>query len=106
MKAFEKNTILAELCGWTQIHNANTMEVDGMWKGYPPHGAIIGQPQLIPDFVNDLNATHEAEKHIKNYAGYIAALRNQCRIEELDMTWHATATQKTDCLIASMGLMP
>ena len=29
--------------------------------GYPPKGALIGKKEPLPDYLNDLNAMHEAE---------------------------------------------
>jgi hypothetical protein len=57
----EMRIAIAEECGWTQIHNANTLAMGGIWKGYPPKSPIIGQPELLPDYFNDLNACVEFE---------------------------------------------
>jgi hypothetical protein len=51
------NIAIAEACGWTDI-SQYTQAVDG-WYGYEPEN---GPHSQIPNFCNDLNAMHEAEK--------------------------------------------
>lgn len=58
----EQRISIAEACGWTQIENYNTMSPSGIWVGYPPNQPIVGNKESIPDYCNDLNAMHEAEK--------------------------------------------
>lgn len=38
------------------------MSMRGLWKGVPPKMAIVGKREEIPDYLNDLNEMHEAEK--------------------------------------------
>lgn len=57
-----RNNEIAKFCGWSMIENANTMVLGGAWVGYPPKNQIIGKKERIPNYFNDLNAMHEAEK--------------------------------------------
>jgi hypothetical protein len=55
---------IAELDGWTNIHNANTMAIGGIWRGYPPTGQIIGKPELLPPYLISRDAIVPViEKH-------------------------------------------
>jgi hypothetical protein len=58
----EKRIKIAEICGWTQIENTHTIVAGGVWRGYPPKMQIIGEKELIPDYLNDLNTMASAEK--------------------------------------------
>jgi len=59
MREDEINKAIAEKCGWTSIGPSGRL--DGQLTGYPAKNPIIGHPQEIPDFVNDLNAMRLAE---------------------------------------------
>lgn len=51
---------IAKACGWTMIHQGNTMAMYGTWCGYPPRGQIIGRPDPIPDYDLSLDAIYAA----------------------------------------------
>ena len=59
MTPTEQVRAVLESKGWTQIKNHNTMACDGIWKGYPPKGVIIGHPVPLPDLLHSLDACHE-----------------------------------------------
>lgn len=109
---------IAEACGWSQIKNFHTMKIGGMWLGYPPVNPIIGEPTAIPDYLNDLNQMHEAERQASlgliRCAAYESLLKEiitrdfqsktpETRVAEL-YTWHATATQRAEALLKTLGL--
>jgi hypothetical protein len=52
--AEEKRIKIAEACGWTDVRMAHQILI-----GTRPDGAVWMQ---IPDYLNDLNAMHSAEK--------------------------------------------
>jgi len=57
----EKQRIkIAEACGWTILEPEIHPTITYMW-GYP-FGIICGPRSIVPDYLNDLNAMHEAEK--------------------------------------------
>jgi hypothetical protein len=55
----QQRTAIAEACGW---------ELVGTLRGYPPYAnknrSLAFPPHTIPDYINDLNAMHEAEKSL------------------------------------------
>ena len=68
----EINIAIAEHCGWTRIEELdNTYYADNLdyiiskpdkiWGGVNPK---TGDDDFIPDYCNDLNAMHEAEKEL------------------------------------------
>lgn len=70
-----RNRKIAEFCGWSQLENAHTIILGGEWKGYPPKMQIIGQKEQIPNYFNDLNAMHEAEKSLDDNIKDAGSLR-------------------------------
>ena len=60
MTESEINVAISELLGWSHIENANTMAMDGHWRGYPPKGAIVGRKAPLPNFCDDLNVMRVA----------------------------------------------
>lgn len=87
--------------------------------GYPPEGAIIGKKQSLPDYLNDLNAMHEAENHLKmeeigDYENKIygaTSYRDSVRGEpaifwsqhSLYRNLRATASQRAEALLRTIG---
>ena len=67
------NVAIAEACGWTDI-SQYTQAVDG-WYGYEPEN---GPHSQIPNFCNDLNAMHEAEKMLNSEQKEIYFLDLMC----------------------------
>lgn len=56
------NRAIAEVCGWHDCFSAY-----GEIYGYPPGVDLLkGRAELVPDYCNDLNAMHEAEKVLTN----------------------------------------
>jgi hypothetical protein len=111
---------IAAALGWLEIKNYSTIRVDGLWLGYPPKNPIIGQPVELPDYLNDLNAMHEAEKSLKalldekefSYGLWIEYAKALCRIVEDDQnerimfSWkvfHSTAAQRAEAFLKTIG---
>jgi len=51
------NAAIAEVCGWTNVHPANR-------SGKAPGTDYTSNYEHIPDWCNDLNAMHEAERSL------------------------------------------
>ena len=104
---------IAETCGWTQIVNASTIRVDGLWKGYPPRGQIVGEKAEVPDYLKDLNAMHEAEATLGDKSfDYNEQLANVVfkdpRTSDFcsrpgDYVWHAAADQRAEAFLKTIG---
>lgn len=106
MKPERQRTAIAEACGWTGIapyHN------NGPLWGKSPDGTL----HALPDYLNDLNAMHEAET--EKVLGdrrllYLGALEELLGVEEEPLSaiaeWtvvHATAAQKAEAFLKAMG---
>jgi hypothetical protein len=99
------NFAIVEACGWTDI-SKYTQAVDG-WYGYEPEN---GPHSKIPDYCNDLNAMHEAEKVLTEHQWdeYEKVLRLVCdgcsyyegAGKEL---LHATAKQRAEAFLRTLG---
>lgn len=111
MKPKQQRIAIAEHCGWSRIENAHTMMIGGLWVGYPPNNALVGQKEQIPDYLDDLNAMHEAEEtldtiqHLMFYQEMVHILDTNedgshrygaCLYWE---TMHATASQRCEAFL-------
>ena len=64
--------------------------------------------KYLPDYLNDLNAMHEAEKTIRNpglalWCEYSRTIRRICD-ESLYSEIHATAAQRAEAFLKTLGL--
>jgi hypothetical protein len=90
----QQRIAIAQECGWKQIP-------DGRWK-------LDGKvEQFLPDYLNDLNAMHEAEKVLKEdseaaFRGWLWLAHGQpemrCKII------HATAAQRAKAFLRTLDL--
>lgn len=105
---------IAEACGWLSIAKKDE---DGKIFGHYPlflepkiygeeHRTLVGVYE-IPDYLNDLNAMHEAEKEIiarnkmNGFDGYENTL---CGIIDNGNCVHATASQKAEAFLRTLDL--
>lgn len=102
----EKRIYVAELCGWTNIF------WDGDdWVGTPLNKiyTLSGREPSIPDYLNDLNAMHEAEKIFiqedgcvwgKDWETYCKHLEKICFLAEpTNCLMRATASQRAKAFV-------
>lgn len=103
MKPEDQRIALAQWCGW-RLRNASSM-MPGTY--YHIDKAVNAQP---PDYLNDLNAMHEAEKGLKASCDphqateamlYREHLRN---IAGKGGAYTATAAQRAEALLRTVGL--
>jgi len=102
----QKRIAIAEACEWTGIYPRG---VDGCpvgWKGKIESERPHGQGSCpIPDYLNDLNAMHEAEKSCftegNAWADYFDALAEICDLCNDPIT--ATAAQRADAFLLATG---
>ena len=118
MKPEEQRIAIAKACGWTRIEGR---------KGLPP-GKTSHAPSLalsdsddgwlfLPDYLNDLNAMHEAEKVLSNeqaftmreHAWSIASFKDgKCghasRDEQGRNCYNATAAQRAEAFLRTLNL--
>lgn len=130
MNPKEKNIKIAEACGWKKIEPI-TIEymyrAGAMTSGTATWENEKGEPMLeewIPDFCNDLNAMHKAERSLKiEGEGKYGDLLSQMIREKENLRWgdkptkkfpfngwgyfslaHLTASQKADAFLKTIGL--
>ena len=98
---------IAEACGWTA-----TVDDDQFWRATRADGSMTSDLWCsmssvwnvgIPDYLNDLNAMHEAEKVLTN-----EQLEVYCNIlhkPNHGVYWaiHATAAQRAEAFLRTIG---
>lgn len=99
------NERIAEAIGWTEIHDSGPWHHHKMW-GYPPEkpGQGGNAYQYVPDYCNDLNAMHEAEKVLDSdelFRGYYLALYDITKSTRWPV--HATARQRAEAFLRTLG---
>jgi hypothetical protein len=105
----QQRIAIAEACGWTKISD---------WKAAGINGQHPTEPwtEVIPDYLNDLNAMHEAEtlviysndKSPKKYTQQIkAAICKDAGVKkaqmDFDMCITATAAQRAEAFLKTIG---
>jgi len=102
---------VAEACGWTLCHNTG-----GLPCGVPPGFIHEENSRQVPDYLNDLNAMHEAEKvlsagqintylgHLYKYAKVATADSNPWEIIVARVAVHATAAQRAEAFLRTLNL--
>ena len=95
---------IAEACGWTHV------KLDG------PHSTVIFglQPKSnirwgIPDYLNSLDAMHEAEKvlpknRLEIYASWLRGGKTPGGSPAELYHWHTTATQRAEAFLRTLNL--
>ena len=89
------NTTIAEACGW---------DSDDIARGY----TLCQFSENVPDYCNDLNAMHEAEKKLteKRLQTYLDFLADAPR-DDVYQTWtgsvFATARQRAEAFLRTIG---
>ena len=105
----EKQRIaIAEVCGWTKIHQP-IFGIDNLHGIFPNGNLSMYVP--VPDYLNDLNAMHEAEKMLNEaqQITYTKLLSNNQFAVDGEITkracWeslHATATQRAEAFLRTI----
>jgi hypothetical protein len=104
MTSDKQRIAIAQACGWTHIYpRVKDTYDEGKPYGFPPGLEIeprySGLSSKLPDYLNDLNAMHEAEKCCLTNAKleeayYFAIDRNHC----------ATAAQRAEAFLRTLNL--
>jgi len=109
MKPEQQRIAIAEACGWTQIEPCTCC--DGVSRGYQPTPGA--HKKHLPDYLNDLNAMHEAEKGLTYEQAeefveqlYLADQKNN--LAENPPPWRfnvasATAAQRAEAFLRTIG---
>jgi hypothetical protein len=88
---------IAEACGWTHTKTINNPD-ETPYGRHPDSNEEWALP--MPDYLNDLNAMHEAEKtlsddNLKSYRGWLVVV---CNGEH----WRATAAQRAEAFLRTI----
>ena len=92
---------ITEACGWTDIKT-------GPYDGLPFGRRKSHQLEVIPDYLNDLNAMHEAEKlltqweELVSYHSWLGYCGGNSTIEVHNCI-HATAAQRAEAFLRTIG---
>lgn len=85
---------IAEACGWDLNHDSQK------WDYFQPNGKGWNGP--LPDYLNDLNAMHEAEKVLtrrqeSDYDTFLEGIVS-------GYMWQATSEQRAEAFLDTLGL--
>jgi hypothetical protein len=115
MNPEQQRIAIAEACGWELKSNG----LSPMWSWqneslthrikWVAHKEMASQG-VLPDYLNDLNAMHEAEDTIRdNSWGWLTYMSQLNRIPSLEDEWllaavHATAAQRAEAFLKALEL--
>ena len=91
---------IAEACGWKPGGSGKTWG-DGQTFGVPPNGEDWHW-QEMPDYFNDLNAMHEAEK-VLDY-NQLCDMENSISFQFGAMPFHSTAGHRAEAFLRTLNL--
>lgn len=117
MSYYKYNQMIAEYCGWFAFYPSGRL--DGQLFGYPPN-FIVGQYLEIPDYWNDLNEMHKAERYLlekpislQKYGENLQQITNYYvvgvvedyprHLGSLAKICHATAQQRAEAFLRTFG---
>jgi hypothetical protein len=96
------NATIAEACGWTDIHDSGVWHNHTLW-GYPPmKPGQGGTHQYLPNYCNDLNAMHEAEKTLSADNKYVMEVQLKRVLSAREFYFHATACQRAEAFLRTL----
>jgi hypothetical protein len=105
----QQRVAIAEACGWKNV--APRIVKNVKHQGDDITVGIWSDNGWIPDYLNDLNAMHEAEKvlgekRIRSYAFTLAQVLDTSPTVDLDdqfLNIHATAAQRAEAFLRTIG---
>lgn len=109
----EQREAIAEACGWRFQDHVKASDKSFATMCWIRPGNAEWQPEELPDYINDLNAMHEAEKVLVTekecfcYAVRIAELVKGFPNDSFEgvssYIWHATAAQRAEAFLKTIG---
>jgi hypothetical protein len=105
----QQRVAIAEACGWKNV--APRIVKNVKHQGDDITVGIWSDNGWIPDYLNDLNAMHDAEKvlgekRIRSYAFTLAQVLDTSPTVDLDdqfLNIHATAAQRAEAFLRTIG---
>ena len=105
----QQRIAIAEACGWSKPRKAR-LQGRPVTYWLPPDSSYMDSriyEQQLPDYLNDLNAMHEAEKKLSNEKkeAYAVTLHNICgNVPFWFGIAHATTAQRTEAFLKTLNL--
>ena len=102
----QQRIAIAKACGWTAKRDSN-----GWWRAVHKFTGNAMAARLsersvwsvgIPDYLNDLNAMHEAEK-VLDY-NQLREMEDSVSFQFAVYPFHATASQRAEAFLRTLGL--
>jgi len=94
MKPEAQRIAIAQACGWTDIQQVEP------WVGVRPGG---NRHELLPDYLCDLNAMHEAENTLPERVRLKQLYHELCHATN-GMPCYATTAQRAEAFLRAKGL--
>ncbi len=99
----QQRIAIAEACGW---------KITGSFANHPvgdPPNAKDNYGRIIPNYINDLNAMHEAEKHLRSLGPLNEFNEFDYKLREImdrdhELVWHAEAPQRAEAFLKTLNL--
>jgi len=108
----QQRKAIAEACGWRR-YSPGDFNPTERWEYGPIAGRVV-QTTHLPDYLNDLNAMHEAEKMLtpETRPEYLCQLFTTATkgltglypVDENYLTNHATAAQRAEAFLKTLNL--
>ena len=94
---------IAEACGWLSVDYSPSWKC---WIGVTDEDDTCFDYKPIPDYLNDLNAMHEAEKVLveEQWGVYTSLLIRENRVGLARTLIHATAAQRAEAFLRTLNL--
>jgi hypothetical protein len=117
MKAIRQQTVIAEICGWKEIEirRGRDPDEDKLIGWHPPiknfrkdgTDYVFQSKSVVPDYVNNLDDMHDAEKHIAKdlrlkFASTLAGVLG-CAWYQSNILLFATAQQHAEAFLKALG---
>ena len=104
MKPELQRIAIAEACGWTECHPA-TKTPHGFFEAYGRKKLPCGsrKDERLPDYLNDLNAMHEAEGILNEKQAHVMNDTLWDLMLGRKYLWHATAAQRAEAFLRTLG---
>jgi hypothetical protein len=107
MNKEEQRIAIANVAGWTKVESKlSTFIYDGKTTNVYGCGTN-GRYRVVPLYLSDLNAMHEAEKFLipsHRFLYYSFLLKVCGESEQIKNTIHATAAQRAEAFLKTLNL--
>ena len=95
-----------ESCGWRPVHSTNKATdlllggTEDWWRNGGEN--TVARFAELPDYLNDLNAIHEAEKVLAGQQVHAYVTTLCLEVQPSPSLWNATATQRAEAFLRTL----